>query len=91
MTIAEITELIGLCVSIISLVATIVVSVKKGSMRDFIIKKMEEAEASGKSGKDKLAFVVAEVAEKYRIMKVFMDTRAFVEKIIDATKKINSK
>lgn len=91
MSIAEIIELVGLGITVVSLIGSIVVAIAKGKMRDFIVEKMEEAEASGKDGSSKLQYVIDEVSKKYKIAKLLMDTKAFVEKVIAATKKINVK
>lgn len=91
MSMQEIIELVGLGVTIIALVASIVVAIVKGSLRDFIGEKMKEAEASGKSGKEKLEYVMKAVKEKYKLATLLLDVREFIEKIIDLTKNINSK
>ena len=91
MSVAEIAEMIGIIAIGAAFLAYIIVSILKGEMRDFILKKMVEAEESGKSGKEKLEFVLEAVKEKYKILATANAIKAFVEKIIEATKKINAK
>lgn len=91
MSVQEIVELVGLGVTIIALIVSIIVAIVKGNLKDFITEKMKEAEASGKSGKEKLEYVIKAVKEKYKLATLLIDVREFIEKIIDITKNINSK
>jgi K+-sensing histidine kinase KdpD len=91
MSVQEIVELVGLGVTIIALIVSIIVAIVKGNLKDFITEKMKEAEASDKSGKEKLEYVIKAVKEKYKLATLLIDVREFIEKIIDITKNINSK
>ena len=91
MSIAEIIELIILIIATIGMIASIVIAITKGKLREFIIEKMEEAEKTGKSGKEKLEYVISAVKDKYRLTSLMMNIRKFIEMIISATKNINSK
>lgn len=89
MSVQEITLLVLLAVSVLSGVATIIVAIIRGEMKKFVVEKMEEAEQSGKSGVEKLQFVLDAVKEKYKVLQIILNIQEFVEKIIDITKKIN--
>lgn len=78
---------IGLLGTIIGLITALV----RGEMKKFIQEKMIEAEKSGKSGEEKLAFVVEAFKEKYKIMQFILNVKQFVEKIIELSKQINAK
>ena len=95
MSISEIVELVLLGVSVIGLISSIVISLRKGEMKEFIIAKMEEAEEKFKGDKDKarkkLDYVINAVKEKYKLISLFSDLKRFIEKVIEATKKINTK
>lgn len=91
MSITEIIELISLIIATIGMISTIIAEIAKGKMKSFILEKMEEAEASGKDGDEKLLFVISEVKKKYKIAAILLNIKEFVEKIISVTKKINYK
>lgn len=91
MTVETIVLLALLGVSIISGVVSLIVALAKGEAKKFIEEKMVEAEKSGKTGKEKLAYVLEAVDEKYKVMKLFMNAKKFIEHIIDLSKQINSK
>ena len=91
MTVETIVLLALLGVSVISGVVSLIVALAKGEVKKFIEEKMVEAEKSGKTGKEKLAYVLEAVDEKYKVMKLFMNAKKFIEHIIDLSKQINSK
>lgn len=90
----EIGTIITLCVlgvSVVSGLIAIIVAIVRGDMKKFIVEKMEEAEKSGKSGKEKLAYVLEAVKEKYKVMDFILNVKKFVEYIISISKNINAK
>lgn len=89
MSIETIITLVVLGVTALGGIIGLIVALVRGDMKKFIVQKMEEAEASGKTGKEKLMFVLEAVKEKYKIMKIVMDVKKFVEYIISITKQIN--
>ena len=91
MSITEIISLVVAGVAILGAIATIIVSIVKGEMKKFIEEKMIEAEQSGKTGAEKLQFVLTAVKEKYKLFELFLDVKKFVERIIELTKQINVK
>ena len=91
MSTETIITLIALGVAIIGGLAGIIISIVRGDMKKFIVEKMEEAEKSGKSGKEKLAYVLEAVKEKYKVLELILNVQKFVETIIDISKQINSK
>lgn len=91
MSMTEIIELISLGITALGLIITLATAIIKGRLKEFIIEKMEEAEASGKSGDEKLLSVINAVKEEYKIAAILMNIREFVEKVIKVTKKINAK
>ena len=52
---------------------------------------MIEAEKTGKSGPEKLKYVVEAFCKKYKILQFLLDCKKFVEKIIELSKQINAK
>lgn len=91
MTVETIVLLALLGVSVISGVVSLIVALAKGEVKKFIEEKMVEAEKSGKTGKEKLAYVLEAVDEKYKVMKLFMNAKKFIEHIITISKQINAK
>ena len=91
MTVETIVLLALLGVSVISGVVSLIVALAKGEVKKFIEEKMVEAEKSGKTGKEKLAYVLEAVDEKYKVMKLFMNAKKFIEHIIAISKQINAK
>ena len=69
----------------------LIVALVRGDMKKFIVEQMEIAEKSGLSGKEKLAFVLKAVKDKYKIMEVVLNVKKFVEYIISISKQINTK
>lgn len=63
----------------------------KKDLRAFVAEKMKEAEATGKSGSEKLKMVLEAVKEKYHFNLVVKAANALVEAIIAITKQINVK
>lgn len=87
-------EILSIILTSLGLLTTIigwVLSCVRGNIKDFILKAIEEAEATGKSGEEKLKYVVDKVAEKYKVFSFILDVKKFVDKIIEVTKKVNAK
>lgn len=91
MNLTETIELISLIITALGLIISLGTAIAKGKLKQFVIEKMEEAEASGKSGEEKLLFVMNAVKEKYKIVAIVMNVKRFIEKVIAVTKKINAK
>ena len=91
MSVNEIIELVIMGLGLISFILAFVIEIRKGNVKEFILEKMKEAEEKFEKGEDKLQYVIDEVGKKYKLFKFILDTKSFVEKIIDATKKINVK
>ena len=72
-------------------IITIVIAIIRGKLKEFIKVKMAEAEASGKSGKEKLAFVLEAIKKEYKFAELVLNCRKFIEGIIELSKKINAK
>lgn len=92
MPIREIIELVFMALAIISAVATIIIAIRNGEMKDFIIEKMDEAEKKyedlpkpEKSYK-KLEYVLNAVKEKYKLISLFFDIKDFIERIVKINK-----
>lgn len=91
MTIKEIVMLVVLGVVIVAGLVSIIVALVRGDMKKFIQEKMIEAENSGKSGSEKLGFVLKAVSEKYKVLELLLNVRKFIEKVISISKQINHK
>lgn len=63
----------------------------RGEMKKFIEEKMTEAEKSGKSGTEKLQYVMDAFNEKYKIGAIILNCQKFIEQIIALSKNINAK
>lgn len=90
----NIQEIIAIAIMGLGLVSTIIgwiISIKKGELKEFVMQKIEEAEKTGKSGEEKLNYVLEAVKEKYKLLTFGVNVIDFVEKIIDFTKKVNVK
>ena len=77
--------------AVISGVVSIIVAIVRGDMKKFIEEKMIEAEKLELTGKEKLTYVIEAVKEKYKLAKLFLNIRKFIEHIIDLSKQINAK
>jgi pseudouridine-5'-phosphate glycosidase len=91
MQIETIITLIVLGVVILGSIASIIVALVRGEVKKFIEQKMIEAEAKVLSGKEKYAYVLRAVKEKYKLVDLFLNIKKFVEHVIDLSKKINAK
>lgn len=91
MSIETIISLVTLGVVALGGLFAIIVAIVRGDMKKFIEEKMIEAEKSGKTGSEKLAYVLEAVKEKYKVMEVVLNVRKFIENIISISKEINSK
>lgn len=75
----------------LSSVIGLIVAFCRGEMKKFIEEKMTEAEKSGKSGAEKLQYVVDAFGAKYKIGSIVLNCEKFVEEIIKLSKNINCK
>ena len=94
MSLEEIKELVLLITAIISLIVsivTIISSAVKNNLSAFVREKMQEAEASGLTGSQKLEFVLEAVKEKYKFKQLVNLAKELVEKLIEFSKKVNAK
>ena len=91
MQIGTIVSLVTLGVVTLGGIVTIIVAIIRGDMKKFIEEKMIEAEKLEMTGREKLAYVLEAVKEKYKLMEVVMNVRKFIEHIIEISKNINSK
>lgn len=91
MSIESIITIIILGIALLGTIIGLLTALIRGEMKKFIKEKMIEAEQSGKSGKEKLIFVLEAFKEKYKIMQFILNAKVFIEKIIDLTKQINAK
>lgn len=91
MSVEAIITIIVMGVALVSSLVILIVALCKGNLKNFIQEKMIEAEQTGKSGKEKLEYVLQAVREKYKL-KVIMDfAKKLIEILIDFSKKVNSK
>ena len=91
MQLETIVTLVTLGVVALGGIATIIIALVRGELKKFVVEQMEIAEKSGMSGKEKLAFVLKAVKEKYKLAEVILNIRKFIEYIISISKNINSK
>lgn len=75
----------------LSSIIGLIVAFCRGEMKKFIEEKMTEAEKSGKSGSEKLQYVVDAFGDKYKIGSIVLNCEKFVEEIIKLSKNINCK
>lgn len=75
----------------LSSIIGLIVAFCRGEMKKFIEEKMTEAEKSGKSGSEKLQYVIDAFGDKYKIGSIILNCEKFVEEIIKLSKNINFK
>ena len=92
MSIREIVELIVIGVLVLVGIGAIVIVIVRGKLKDFIKEQMAIAEEKFKDLKKteksirKLTFVLEAVKEKYKLAELVLNTRKFIEKIVDIYK-----
>ena len=91
MTTEMIITLATLGVVVLGGLFTILIALIRGDMKKFVEEKMFEAEKSGKTGSEKLSFVLNAVKEKYKVLELLLNVKKFVEYIIVISKQINAK
>lgn len=91
MDIKAIITIVVLGIVLLGTIIGLVTALVRGEMKKFIEEKMVEAEKSGKSGAEKLAFVIEAFKEKYKIMQFILNAKQFIEKVIELSKQINAK
>ena len=91
MDIKAIITIVVLGIVLLGTIIGLVTALVRGEMKKFIEEKMVEAEKSGKSGAEKLAFVTEAFKEKYKIMQFILNAKQFIEKVIELSKQINAK
>lgn len=97
MTIKEIILFVLLGLMIIGAIAGIVIAIVRGDMQKFIKEKMAEAETLYKDmpkpdkSKAKLKYVIDAVNEKYKLSKLFLNIKKFIEKAIEFYNSMNGK
>lgn len=69
----------------------LIVAFFRGEMKKFIEEKMTEAEQSGKSGTEKLQYVLDAFNTKYKIGTIILNCQKFIEQVIVLSKNINCK
>ena len=96
-TIKTIALIVISAVVIIAGIVAIIVAIVRGDMKKFIQEKMAEAEElykdmpKPKKSKAKLQYVLEAVNEKYKISKLFMNIKKFIEQMIDFFNSMNGK
>ena len=97
MDIKDILLFVILGLVIIASIITIIVAIARGEVRAFVKEKMAEAEKLYKDvpkpekSKAKLKYVLDAVNEKYKIMKLVMNVRTFIEKAVEFHNSMNGK
>lgn len=83
--------IVVLGISLLGTLIGLITALVRGDMKKFIEEKMIEAEQSGKTGPEKLAYVIEEFKNKYKIVQFILNAKKFIESVIDITKQINVK
>lgn len=78
-------------VVLLAFIGVLIYSFIKGGLKSFVEEKMKEAEATKKSGSDKLKYVLDAVKEKYKFNLFVKAANTIVEAIIAISKVINAK
>lgn len=101
MTIAEITELVGLISACIGLVGMVVAyvrkvytNIKEKNLKTFIEEQMAIAEQTETNGKEKLCYVLNALEQRYGLkefLKIENQAKDYIEECIEFSKKINHK
>lgn len=72
-------------------IVTLLIALFRGKVKEFIKEKMYEAEQSGKTGAEKLKYVLEELKKQYKLAELFLNCKKFIDGIIDISKHINAK
>ena len=101
MSVAEISELIGLITACLGLVGMIVAYIKKvysnikeKNLKAFIEEQIVIAENTETNGKEKLCYVLNALERRYGLkefLKIEQQAKDYIEECIDFSKKVNSK
>lgn len=97
MDIKDILLFIILGLVIIASIITIIVAIARGEVKTFIKEKMAEAEKLYKDvpkpekSKAKLKYVLDAVDEKYKLSKLFLNIKKFIEKAVEFYNSMNGK
>lgn len=73
------------------IIATIITAARSGSLKEFILEKMEEAEKKFSKPEEKLNYVIDAVKEKYKLLSLIINVKTIVETLISFSKKVNYK
>ena len=101
MTIAEITELVGLISACLGLVGMVVAyvrkvytNIKEKNLKTFIEEQMAIAEMTETNGKEKLCYVLNALEQRYGLkefLKIEEKAKDYIEECIEFSKKVNHK
>ena len=91
MSVDTIITLVLAVVSIIGILVTIITSARSGSLKEFILEKMEEAEEKFSKPEEKLNYVLEEVKKEYKLLSLIVDIKLVIETLIKFSKKVNYK
>lgn len=101
MTVAQISELVGLITACLGLVGMIVAYVKKvysnikeKNLKVFIEEQMAIAEKTETNGKEKLCYVLNALEQRYGLkefLKIEQQAKDYIEECIEFSKKVNHK
>ena len=101
MTIAEISELVGLITACLGLIGMVVAyvrkvynTIKEKNLKTFIEEQMIIAETTESSGKEKLCYVLNALEKRYGLkefLKIEEQAKSYIEECIEFSKKVNHK
>lgn len=97
-TLGLLISLITAIIAVIGLVGALITSLRSGSLKQFILEKMEEAEKKYKDIVDKderaiakLEYVINAVKEKYKLLALLIDIKKIIEILVKFSKQVNYK
>jgi len=101
MSVAEISELVGLITALLGLCGMIVAyvrkvykTIKEKNLKVFIEEQMTIAEQTEMNGKEKLVLVLSALEKRYGLkefIKIEKEAKDYIEECIEFSKKVNSK
>jgi len=101
MSVAQISELVGLITALLGLIGMVVAyvrkvikTIKEKNLKEFIEEQMAIAESTEYDGKEKLVLVLTALEKRYGLkefLKIEKEAKDYIEECISFSKKINHK
>lgn len=91
MSIDAIITLVFAVIAVVGILVTIITAIRSGSLKEFILDKMAEAETMFTKPEEKLNYVIEAVKKKYKILSLIINIKVIIETLISFSKRVNYK